>query len=64
MMTCEKCYRRVFDGHVCNGDPRDTCSIFGCGRPKVDEGIVEIYGDGRRACLGRCEQHPYSDEAA
>lgn len=57
MSECSDCGRKVADGHECDGDPRSTCVIFGCGLPIVEWRLVETYGDGRQANLGYCDGH-------
>jgi hypothetical protein len=60
MMACNKCGRSlVADGHQCDGDPRSTCGLWGCGRTKS----VELY-DGMRWRV-YCSVHAFlADEDA
>ena len=57
-VICFDCGRRVRPTHAaCNGDPRATCIIFGCGDPAVVTRLEETHGDGRMAHLAYCEEH-------
>lgn len=58
-MICPDCGRLVRTTHaLCEGDPRATCAVYGCGDAPVATRGVDQYGDGASTVyLKYCEEH-------